>query len=63
MASTKVPFDDRSGDSIDPTKEPAGDNADGAREIVGRTDKERELSERVRRKIKSVSSKTKRYLN
>ena len=63
MASTKVPFVDKTGTPIDPAKEPASDNGDTTPEIVGKTDKERALSERVLRKIKSVSSKTKRYLN
>jgi hypothetical protein len=63
MASTKVPFDDRSGITTDPAKEPAHDDAGNAPEVRSRTDKERELTERVRRKIKSISSRTKRFLN
>ncbi len=64
MASTKVPRDeDRTGTTSDPAQEPAAGDADEAPETAGRTDKERELSERVRRKIKSISSKTKRYVN
>ena len=63
MASTKVPCDDSTGTTSDPAQEPADNDAGKAPETVGRTDKERELSERVRRKIKSISHKTKRYLN
>ena len=65
VSSTKVPLDDRTGSAIVPAKEPADDHAGNAPriEIAGSTDEERELTERVRCKIKSISSRTKRYLN
>jgi hypothetical protein len=63
VASTKVPFDDRTGTTSDPAQQPSDNHAGEAPETERRTDKERELSERVRRKIKSINSKTKRYVN
>ncbi len=63
VASTKAPSNDRTGTAPDPAREPAGNDAGEAPETVHRNNEERELAERVRRKIKSISSKTKRYLN
>jgi hypothetical protein len=63
VANTENPPDDENDNRIDPANEPATDNADGAHEIGGRTEAQRELTERVQRKIKSIGPKTKRYLN
>ena len=63
MASTKAPPDDGTSTTIDPAKAPANDDSGKTPAIESRTDEERELSERVRRKIKRFSSKTKRDLN
>ena len=63
VADTRLPRDDRTGIAGDPAEQPANDDAGKAPEKADRTDAERELTERVRRKINSIRKRTKRYVN